>query len=255
MELRGKTILITRAATQSEELRIGLEAAGARVMECPAIEIAPLSDWTEVDRAASNLHTYDWLILTSPNAVTCFMERVRALGVTCETPIAVVGAGTAARLASWDLTPSRVPSDYRAEGLLDAFERDLNGMRILLPRAEVAREILPEELRRRGATLDVVTVYRTVKPAEGLSSFREAATGEKIDAVVFTSPSAIRNIAETLGGDLESILGPIPIAVIGPIAKEALETAGLRTAILPGRSTIPDLIEAIRSYLSNLTDK
>ena len=95
MELHGKTILITRAASQSEELRAGLEAAGARVIECPAIEIVPVEDWTEVDRAASNLPNYDWLIFTSSNAVELFMRRLQALGLTCSTPIAVVGAGTA----------------------------------------------------------------------------------------------------------------------------------------------------------------
>src|SRR5262245_7777202 len=112
MELRGRTILITRAATQSEELRAGLEAMGARVLECPAIEIVPVEDWTEVDRAASRLATYDWLILTSVNAVTHFMERLGTLALTCGIPIAVIGTGTAARLAGWNLTASRIPADF-----------------------------------------------------------------------------------------------------------------------------------------------
>jgi uroporphyrinogen III methyltransferase/synthase len=253
MELRGRTILITRAATQSEDLRTGLEAIGARVIECPAIEIVPVEDWTEVDRAASQLGTYDWLILTSTNAVTHFMERLRALGLTCNVSIAAIGAGTAARLAACNLTPSRIPTDFSAEGLLELFEQGLTGVRILLPRAEVAREILPDELRRRGATVDVVSVYRTVKPSGSLTGIRETLAGGKIDAVVFTSPSAIRNVAEALGENLVSSLGSIPIAVIGPVARDAVEATGLRVEIVPGRATIQDLIEAIRSYFSSRT--
>jgi uroporphyrinogen III methyltransferase / synthase len=254
MELRGKTILITRAATQSEQLRTGLEEAGARVVECPAIEIVPVEDWTEVDRAASSLGSYDWLIVTSSNAVAYFMERLRALGVTCSVPIAAIGTGTAARLADWNLSASCIPSDFRAERLLDLFERDLTGRRILIPRAETAREILPDELRRRGATVDVVAVYRAVKPLTALAGVREILTGERVDAAVFTSPSAIRNVAEVLGDDLVSSLGSIPIAVIGPVARDAVEAAGLRVAILPKTATIPSLIEAIRSYFSSRTD-
>ena len=251
MDLRGKTILITRAATQSEELRAGLEAAGANVIECPAIEIVPPGDWTEVDRAAHQLPGYDWLIFTSTNAVTQFMERLRVLGLTCNIPIAVVGTGTAARLGEWHLKANRIPKDFRAEGLLEQFEDNLNGVRILIPRAETAREILPEELRRRGATVDIVSVYRTVKPVASLSRLREMLESETIDAVVFTSPSAIRNVAEMMEGNLASGLASIPIAVIGPVAREALESTGLKASIMPDRATIQDLVESIRTYFSN----
>lgn len=253
MELRGKTILITRAATQSEELRASLENAGARVVECPAIEIVPVSDWTEVDRAAANLAGYDWLILTSVNAVTHFMQRLRTLAIECAVPIAAVGTGTAARLGEWNLNAARIPRDFRAEGLLDLFETDLRGVRILIPRAETAREILPDELRRRGATVDVVTIYRTVKPSASLKRLAEELEGKSIDAVIFTSPSAVRNVVEALGENLASNLGTLPIAVIGPVAQEAVEAAGLRAAIVPSRATIQDLVQALRSFFSNPT--
>lgn len=253
MELRGRTILITRAAAQSEELRTGLEDAGARVIECPAIEIVPVEDWTEVDRAASRLETYDWLILTSTNAAKHFLERMSALGTTCSVPIAAIGTATATKLAQWNLRASRVPGDFRAEGLLALFEQDLTGMRILIPRAESAREILPDKLRRRGATVDVVVVYRTVKPDAALAKLRETLSQEKLDAVVFTSPSAVRNVSEALGEDFTSSLGSIPVAVIGPVAREAVEASGLQVRIVPERTTIQDLIEAIRSYFSSRT--
>lgn len=248
MDLRGKTILSTRAA--SPELRNGLEAAGARVIECPAIAIEPVDDWTEVDRAASNLHTYDWLIFTSSNAVEFFMRRVSNLNVKCSTPIAVIGSGTARALLNWDLEPSRIPPKFRAESLIETFSADMSGTRILIPRAETAREILPEELRRRGATVDIVTVYRTVKAA-GLTDLREHLKRETIDAVVFTSPSAVRYFGEELGEDLAESLRSIPIAVIGPVAREAVAAAGLDAVIEPEQATIQHLIQAIRSYFSN----
>src|SRR4030095_1703151 len=98
MDLLGKTILITRAASQSQELRTGLEQAGARVIECPSLEIIPVEDWTTVDHAANTVNTYDLLIFTSVNAIDYFMERVRLAGVVCQVPIAAVGTSTAQRL-------------------------------------------------------------------------------------------------------------------------------------------------------------
>jgi uroporphyrinogen III methyltransferase/synthase len=253
MELLGKTILITRAASQSLELRKALEDVRARVVETPALEIVPVEDWTVVDRAVSELQSYDLLIFTSVNAVEHFVPRLQRTGVVCEVPIAAVGESTAERLSRWGLLASIVPETFRAEGLLDILPADLAGKRILLPRAETARELLPEELRRRGAVVDVVTVYRTVKSTEGLADLRTVLASEKISALVVTSPSAMRFIAETLGDDLLAALQGIPIAVIGPVAAEAVESVGLKAVIQPKTATIPGLVQEIRSYFSNRT--
>lgn len=250
MALLGKTILITRAAAQSGDLRKGLESLGAHVLECPSIEIVPVDDWAEVDRAIASLNAYQWLIFTSTNAVEHFMQRVRGKRVEFTTPVATVGTSTARKLQDWNLTASRVPETFRAEGLLEMFPADLQGVRILLPRAETARELLPEELRRRGATVDVVTVYRTVKSEAGLADLRITLTSQTIDAIAFTSPSAIRSISETLGDELATLVSPIPIAVIGPIAREAVESVGLKARIKPGKATVQDLIEAIDRYFT-----
>jgi len=250
MALQGKTILITRAASQSGDLRAALEALGARVLECPAIEILPVSNWAEVDRAIAGLSSYQWLIFTSTNAVEYFMQRVQAKDIMCEVPVATVGASTARKLQEWNLTASRVPDTFRAEGLLEMFPADLQDVRILIPRAETAREILPDELRRRGATVDVVTVYRTVKSEAGLSDLRQTLTSQAIDAVVFTSPSAVRSVSETLGDELAALISPIPIAVIGPIAREAVESVGLRATIQPGKATVQALVDAIQRHFT-----
>ena len=247
MDLRGKTILTTRAAAQSSDLRNRLMTLGADVIECPTIEIAPPEDWIPVDQAIMNLKSYDWILFTSANAVEQFMKRLDGSNAKCTVAIAAVGSATARGLAQWNLDASLLPRDFRAEGLLEAFPADLKGVRILFPRAEKAREMLPEELRKRGAAVEIVTVYRTVK-ATATGDLRQILNEHRIDCVVFTSESTIRYLAESVEGDL-SCLREIPIAVIGPITRQAAETYGLHPSIEPGKATISDLVEAIRATL------
>ncbi|HEX4999671.1 MAG TPA: uroporphyrinogen-III synthase [Terriglobia bacterium] len=249
MGLEGRTILTTRAASSGGELRQRLEALGARVIECPAIEIAPIDDWTDVDRAIRRLDSYDWLVLTSANAVTFFMRRAETLRAPCRIPIAVVGPSTARALEPWRLTPSLTPADFRAEGVLAAFPENLSGKRILFPRAETAREILPDELRRRGALVDVVVVYRTVRGA-GMDDIAAILARESIDCVVFTSPSTVHFVAGALQ-ETPSRLQETAIAVIGPVTRQAAEAAGLRPVIEPSEATASSLAEAIHEYFKS----
>ena len=237
MALTGKTILVTRAASQSADLRSRLEDLGARVIECPTIQIVPPKSWKPVDDAIRRLQTYDWLLFTSSNAVGQFMDRMG--GRRPQIPIAVVGSATAAKLTEWDLKPSLIPKQFRAEGLLDAFPENLVGVRILFPRAEVARELLPDELRRRGATVDIVTVYQTIKAFAG--SIGDILESERVDCIVFTSPSTIPENLHTLPTDTA-------LAVIGPVTEEAAQLLGLKPDITPIQSTIPALVDAIAHY-------
>lgn len=172
MALRGKTILTTRAAAQSGDLSEGLTELGARVVECPTVELEPVENWKAIDDAIGRMNSYQWLMFTSTNAVDYFMKRIAVDHEACRIPIAVVGSTTAKKLEEWKLTPALLPDRFNAEGLLDAFPPDMHGVRILFPRAEVAREILPEELRRRGAIVDVLPVYRTKKAVEGVPDIR-----------------------------------------------------------------------------------
>jgi uroporphyrinogen III methyltransferase/synthase len=247
MGLQGKTILITRAASQSDDLRTGLESFGARVIEYPLTVIKPIEDWTEVDRAIENLNTYQWILFTSTNAVDLFLQRVTKRGSTITPPIAVIGSSTATQLKAWNLEATRVPATFRAEGMLELFPTDLRGVRFLFPRAEVAREVVPEELRRRGAVVDVIPVYRTER-AGSVGDMEFTRILETVDAIVFTSPSAIRVFAETFPEGIAS--RSIPIAVIGPVAAGALEEIGLKPAIQPESATIPDLVQAIQNYFN-----
>jgi uroporphyrinogen III methyltransferase / synthase len=246
--LNGKTILTTRAAGPSGDLTLRLKELGARVVECPTVELEPIENCTAIDHAIRNMKSYQWLMFTSANAVDYFMKRIAADYEVCRIPIAVVGSTTAKKLEDWKLKPALVPERFNAEGLLEAFPKDLSGVRILFPRAEVAREILPEELRRRGAIVDVLPVYRTKKAVDGVPDMRQIFRRETLDCVVFTSPSAIRFMAETLEEDLGAALNAIPIAVIGPVTARACEPFGLHASIEPKTSTIPDLVEAIRRH-------
>src|SRR5213594_1735176 len=239
MELIGKTILITRAASQAAELRSLLEDLGARVIECPTIQIVPPKTWKPVDDAIRRLATYHWLLFTSANAVEQFMDRMGDRRPT--NSIAVVGRATADKLNQWGLKPALVPKEFRAEGLLAAFPENLVGTRILFPRAEVARELLPDELRRRGATVDIVAVYRTVKALTG--SIGDILASEHVDCIVFTSPS-------TIPDDLHSLPAGTALAVIGPVTAEAAQLLGLKPDIVPVESTVSGLVEAIKRHFA-----
>jgi uroporphyrinogen-III synthase len=247
--LQGKTVLTTRPAAHGGGLRGRLEALGARVVECPAIAFAPTDDWTPVDRAIDAIDSYRWLIFTSANAVGAFFSRLRERAAAWSTPIAVVGPATAESLARWNRTAALVPEDFHAEGLLAALPEDLDGTRILFPRAETARETLPEELRRRGAVVDVVTVYRTIKdPA--VDGVRGVLARERIDCVAFTSSSTVRFFCEGLEDGLQPLEG-IAVAVIGPVTRRTAEAVGMRVAIEPSEATAAALAEAIAAHFAH----
>ena len=246
MGLEGKSVLVTRARGQNEELREMLERLGAQVVEVPTIEIRPPETWDGVDQAITRLSDYDWLIFTSVNAVDAFLDRVP------ETPsakIAVVGTETARRIRQRGLTPDLVPRNLRAEGLIQSFPKELHGVRMLLPRAEVASEDLPRTLRERGAALDVVTVYRTGLPAIGGAELRSKLEGHQIDCVTLTSGSIVRNLIQMLDGSPAlDLLSRPALAVIGPVTRQCVIEAGLWVEIEPKTATIRDLVEAIRTY-------
>lgn len=250
--LAGCTVLVTRARHQAAGLAEPLEALGAVVIVAPVIETVDPSDWSPFDAAVAELGSYDWLVFTSANAVERFFMRLRSTGVSAETisgpRVAAVGPATAEALARLGVPPDLVPADYRAEGLIDAF-RAMNagtGWRVLLPRAEKAREILPDTLREFGITVDVVPVYRTV-PASPDPSLVERLRGGGVDVVTFTSPSTVEHFMSWLraaGLDPESVMSTLRAASIGPVTSKALRSAGF-VAIEAADSTMPGLVAAI----------
>lgn len=252
--LWGKRIVVTRAREQASAFVRLLTAQGALCYEVPTIQIQPPDSYLALDEALGQLARYDWLILTSSNGVKAFMARlfhsgqdVRALG---GLRIAAIGAATAQTLREYGLVADCVPGDFRAEGLIESLLPHLRpGNLILLPRAQVAREVLPQELEKRGVLVHVVPAYKTVSPP-GLPAEAETLLQQgKIDVLTFTSSSTVTHFAALVGEErFPELAGRALIAVIGPITAQTLERYGLKAQIQPQTYTIPALTEAIIAY-------
>jgi uroporphyrinogen III methyltransferase/synthase len=185
------------------------------------------------------------------------MERLkharRDVRALAHLQIGAIGPRTAEELTRVGLTADLVPSTFQAEGMVAAMsQHDLRGAKVLIPRAEVARELLPEQLRMQGATVDVVAVYRTVRPESGLDRLKAELHGGVIDVVTFTSSSTVSNFVELIGGSEEArrLAAKTTVACIGPITARTAEEHGLPVTIMPGENTVPALAQAIVRYYS-----
>jgi uroporphyrinogen III methyltransferase/synthase len=252
--------LLTRAKAQSAETAERLERLGAKVIYCPAIEFTDPESWGPVDSAVRNLTSFDWIIFTSANGVTFFMRRLAELRkqIPAGLEIAAIGPATAKALENAGVTASLMANDSKAEGALAAIlehlkgESGVSGLRFLLPRAQVARDYLPKELRRLGAQVDDVSVYRTVKPDLDFSEISKALTEKKIDAVTFTSSSTVSNLASLLGAeDLSRLMAGVLVACIGPITAKTAKEHGIASVLQPEVYTSEALVQAIARELSS----
>ena len=247
------TAIVTRAREQADLLATGLEDLGMRVILSPAIRFEEPSDWAPFDGAAASAGSWDWVILTSANGVRAATARLRLAGsgwgAFSRARFVAIGPATARAMEIEGVVASLVPEEFRAEGILDAIgSRPLDGSRILLARAEKAREILPEELRRRGAEILVAAVYRTLPCApstDAIEALRAAAGPGLI--VIFTSPSTVEHFIDGLPPTAREALGRATLASIGPITAQALASRGLVAAIQPASYTVPALIEELRA--------
>ncbi len=250
--LFGKRILVTRAQEQAGELSDRLRAYGADPLEWATIAIAPPDDWRHMDEAVHRLSRYKWLIFTSVNGVGPFMARLRAAGLDSRAlaglKILCIGPRTAEELSQYGLTPDAVPQPYQAEGLLEYFRGiPLQGQRILIPRAAVARELLPEQLRAMGAEVDVVTAYKTVSPAVDAGHLKDMLAQGQVHILTFTSSSTVRNFCALVGGRdaLAALARRSVVACIGPVTAQTAVEQGLTPAIVAAHNTIPALVDAI----------
>lgn len=250
--LSGHTVVVTRAASQSDALVEPLEALGATVIAFPVIQTVDPEDWGPADAAINELDSYDWIVLTSTNAVDRFLARMAALGrgaseLRC-CKVAVVGLATARALEAVGIRADIVPTEYRAEGLVEAFERmKTANVRVLIPRALKGRDILPQALRDAGCQVDVVPVYRTVR-APVVPEVLHRLHACDIDVVTFTSPSTFVNflgIVRDAGLDVERIMSCIMSASIGPVTSTAIRRAGYDVPIEAQTSTVDGLVDAI----------
>ena len=239
LPLFGQRIAVTRARRQAEALSAKLRALGAEVLELPAIEIRPALDYAPLDRAVAKLASYDWLIFTSVNGVRFFLERLDRSAVdlrALRARICVIGPATRAAVEALHLKVDVMGAEYVAEGLLAAFAaHDLSGRRVLLPRASVARDLVPAELARRGALVDVVEAYRTAAPPI-------AAPDPKPDWITFTSSSTVRNFVTAAG---PAALAGVKVASIGPVTTATARELGVEVTIEAAVFTVDGLVDAL----------
>lgn len=245
-------VLITRPRKDAPELAYLLAELGAQAFYLPTIDIRPIADTTNLDKAISRLHCYDWLVLTSTNAVDVFLDRKAALGIDRipeNLRIAAVGPKTAARLAREDILADFVPDEYIAEAILPGLG-ELRGRWVLLPMADIAHDTLPRAIQAADGIAHVITAYQTI-PAEpdptGLAAVRSG-----LDVITFTSGSAARNFAAIIrrtGLDPVNLPGSPAIACIGPKTAQAAEEAGFRVEIIAESYTLEGLVEAISTFV------
>lgn len=249
LPLAGKRIVVTRAAEQAGDLSAKLRALGADAIELPAIEIRSAADPRPLDCAIARLEIYDWLVFTSANGVRFFLDRLDRSGRdlrAIRARLCAIGPATRDAVERLHLKVDLMPEEYVAESLVAAFaSHELAGKHVLLPRAAVARDLVPEQLRARGAEVDVVEAYRTVVPQAGIERAREIFSGRKPDWVTFTSSSTVRNFLAMAGRET---LEGVRIASIGPVTSKTVRMHGLEVVIEAQPYTMDGLVAAIQAF-------
>ncbi len=254
--LFGKGIMVTRAAAQAGEFGCRLREQGARVYECPTIAIEPPESFSQLDETIASLGSFAWLIFTSANAVESFFARLQELGRDSRAiggcQICAVGPKTAAALVPYGIRADLVPADTKAEGVVAALQSlRISGKRLLFPKADRARDVIPTELRKLGAEVTDPVAYRNVTPdtlpPEALRALKE----RRIACITFTSSSTVLNLAAIVGADrLRELLEGVAVASIGPVTSKTCAELGLAVHIEPQKYTIAALTEAIVQYFS-----
>ena len=243
LPLFGKRIVVTRAREQAESFSASLHALGAEVIELPVIALEPPEDFGPLDRALANLSSYDWILFTSVNGVRFFLERLdhsphdlRSL----QARICAIGPATKQAIEQLHLKVELMPNEYVAEGVVAAFSAiDLSGKRLLVPRAQVARDLIPVELEKRGAIVDVAPAYRNVVPSVSADRLAQVA---QADWVTFASSSSVKNFLAIAGADA---WGKARIASIGPVTSATLRQHGLTVHAEAQSYTMEGLLQAI----------
>ncbi|MEA5533886.1 uroporphyrinogen-III C-methyltransferase [Crocosphaera sp. XPORK-15E] len=261
LPLKGKTVLITRAAEQSSQFSVMLQQQGATTIEMPALEILPPSNWEALDKAIQELYSFNWLILTSANGVQFFFERLKKLGKDSRAlggiKIAVVGKKTASFLQNHGLTPDFIPPNFVADSLVENFPEILNHQKILFPRVETGgREILVQELQKQGAEVIEVAAYQSGCPQKINPDAWEAIQQKQVDIITFASSKTVQNFHELLKQEINSnselnmlsLLEDVCLASIGPQTSKTCHKILGRVDIEAKEYTLEGLIDAIINY-------
>ena len=246
--LKGTRVLVGRSKAQAAALSKSLRARGATVTEIPFIEIHAPRSWRQFDRALENLASYDWLVLTSANGVEALFGRMQRLKLSPHTlsklKIAAIGPATKAAAEQRGVKVAITPQEYVAEAVVAALKPHARGKRILLVRARVARDVIPRELRKAGARVDVVAVYETVLPADSRRKLKKLLGDprRRPQVITFTSSSTVRNFVRLAAG---APLRGIRFASIGPVTSATMRELGLPVSVEADEYTMAGLVEAI----------
>ena len=249
--LFGKRALVTRTRTQASALSDTLTQRGAMPVELPTIEIQPLDDYTELDHALRSVGDYDWAVFSSVNAVDVVFGRMDALELDVRTlhsvNVAAIGPATARKLRGYGVIADFMPSSFVADAVVKEMDAlGMDGKRVLLPQAEIARDTLRRGLAELGASVDSIAVYRTVTPKDSAERLRDILS-DGIDIATFASSSSASNLVGLLDGNTSALKGAT-IACIGPITAKRAAELGLQVDIVASEYTIAGLIEAVESY-------
>ncbi|HIE41898.1 MAG TPA: uroporphyrinogen-III C-methyltransferase [Nitrospinaceae bacterium] len=251
LPLFGKTIVVTRKGDQANSMIDRLHELGAEPFFFPVIETIAPDDWTPLDNALKTLSKYDGLIFTSVNGVRFFAERIKAVEQDIRelkgVRIFTIGPKTAEAVRDLGIRVDVVPENFVAESLIASME-NIKGQRFLIPRATVAREILPEQLRKMGAIVDVAPAYQTVLPSQPVDTLEKRLKEGSIDVITFTSSSTVTNFLTLIGKKLLPEIKKVTIACIGPITAKTAREAGLNVKIMPEQYTVSSLMDAIENY-------
>lgn len=250
--LSGRRIVVTRAREQAADLVRALEDRGAEAIVAPVIRIQPLENLGALRTALAGLSAYRWVIFTSQNAVQIVLDRLVTWGMTprvfAATSVAAIGSATADALRKRGVNPALVPDEFVAEALVAALigasGGALAGARVLVPSAEDAREVLGEQLRLHGATVEIIPVYRTVPAPNDFADLTAQIGAGRIDAVTFTSSSTVRSFVQLVGREAATS-GRFATATIGPITAGTARELGLREVLEAAPHTVPGLVACL----------
>lgn len=253
MSSASRRVLVTRAVHQAGKLSASLAEHGLKPVEVPVLEIQPPASFAALDEALRAISSFDWLLVTSANTVEALAERAAEIGVvltTCRAQIAAVGEASAKAVRKIGLDVALVPEKYVAESLLELLAGKVQGKRVLLAKAEVARDLIPASLRAAGAGLVVADAYRNAMPADAPEQLRQALAAG-IAAVTFTSSSSVTHLADAArAAGLAFPFPGVQAISIGPITSATLREAGWTPAAEASPSDIPGLVEAVTQVLA-----
>jgi uroporphyrinogen III methyltransferase/synthase len=251
--LAGKKIVVTRARHQAGEFIRLLREHRAEPVAIPTIEIVDPESWEEADAALGRLGSYHWIILTSVNGVKFFLRRVQdrfgGLRALAGHRICAVGPRTREAILREGLQVDFMPTEHVAEAIVDQSEENWEGKKVLFARAAAGRDVIPEGLRAAGAEVDVIPVYRNVRPETSAGEFREVLVDGKADAITFTSASTVKNFACLFEeGEAAKLLEGVTVASIGPVTAAAAKELGIESDVMPKDYTISALTAALEKF-------